>query len=237
MFLIALLTLSGPFGSYDKMGLAERLAYWAGVTVMATLVVNASRAFFQVFAADVRPLWRAVLCAVLSAMLLAPLLSIYSLRLFHGRTDDIPGIPTIAAVVFLVALFVAAIRHYFLHIQQPGAPRLLERLADKNAEEILRISGRDHYVDIYTDCGKETLLMRFSDALAELDGLPGHRVHRSHWVAEAAVRGYRRRDGRAFVVLLDDSELPVSRGYRAEVEAELLSARGARGKPVLLDQS
>jgi hypothetical protein len=30
------------------------------------------------------------------------------------------------------------------------------------------------------------LLMRFSDATAELDGLPGLRVHRSWWIAEGA---------------------------------------------------
>jgi DNA-binding LytR/AlgR family response regulator len=57
-------------------------------------------------------------------------------------------------------------------------------------------------------------LMRFSDALAELDGLAGLQVHRSHWVAGCAVVEMKKQNGRCVVVLQNGTEVPVSRAYQ-----------------------
>jgi DNA-binding LytR/AlgR family response regulator len=51
----------------------------------------------------------------------------------------------------------------------------------------------------------------------------GHRVHRSHWVAEDAIRETLRRDGRVFLTMTDGAEIPVSRSYQKALrEAGLL---------------
>lgn len=231
------LAFSGPFGTYDEMGFPERLAYWSGVVALSVLLVNASRALVKVFIASRGPVSTALWDSAISAIILAPIVFVYSTALFGGKTDDLPSMAAAAAIVFFIVLFVTAIRVFFGETTKLQKPRLFARLAAKDAEEIYRISVRDHYVDVFTDRGLETLLMRFSDALAELDGFPGHRVHRSHWVSDDAIRGYHKRNGRAFVVLHDGSEVPVSRGYRAEVETELLNERRTREKPVLVVQS
>jgi DNA-binding LytR/AlgR family response regulator len=55
--------------------------------------------------------------------------------------------------------------------------------------------------------------MRLADALAELEGLEGAQVHRSWWVARAAVTGARRGEGRATLTLKNGALAPVSRTY------------------------
>lgn len=64
-------------------------------------------------------------------------------------------------------------------------PRLADRL--HIAEHILALKVEDHYVRIYTASGSQLVLMRLSDAIAEMGGVEGLRTHRSWWVARRAV--------------------------------------------------
>ncbi|MGO4853724.1 LytTR family DNA-binding domain-containing protein [Phaeovulum sp. W22_SRMD_FR3] len=98
----------------------------------------------------------------------------------------------------------------------PGAA-LLARLDPADRAPLLRFSGRDHYIDVVTEAGNTRLLLRFSDALALLEPEAGMQVHRSHWVAHAAVQGVVRRSGRLFLILADGGEVPVSRPYQEAV--------------------
>jgi hypothetical protein len=96
--------------------------------------------------------------------------------------------------------------------EMPASP-LVERLPEEVRGAILSVSGSNHYVEVRTDKGQASVLLRFSDALRELDAVPGLQVHRSHWVADAAVDSVRRDGHRTFVVLTTGEELPVSRTY------------------------
>lgn len=100
-----------------------------------------------------------------------------------------------------------------------GSPRILARLEPALRAPLVRLSVNDHYVEVVTEAGATNLLMRFADALAEVEGVPGLRVHRSHWVADGAVRGARRDGGRVILSLSDGAEVPVSRPNLAAVEA------------------
>jgi DNA-binding LytR/AlgR family response regulator len=46
---------------------------------------------------------------------------------------------------------------------------------------------------------------------------PGARTHRSWWVARAAVKTVNRSSGKTTLLLLNDIEVPVSRGFLAEL--------------------
>ena len=59
--------------------------------------------------------------------------------------------------------------------------------------------------------------MRFADAVAELDGVGGLRVHRSYWVARRHVVCADRSHGRTTLRLTGGHEVPVSRTYMAAV--------------------
>ena len=75
------------------------------------------------------------------------------------------------------------------------------------------VEAEDHYLRVHTDRGSDLILMRLSDALAELEGLEGAQTHRSWWVARDAVRGVTRGDGRATLTLEGGLSAPVSRRY------------------------
>ena len=89
--------------------------------------------------------------------------------------------------------------------------KLIARLAPRLGGEVLALQAEDHYVRVHTPLGSELLLMRFGDAIEELGGLAGERVHRSWWVARSAV-GAARVDGRrACLTLTNGLQAPVSR--------------------------
>jgi DNA-binding LytR/AlgR family response regulator len=57
------------------------------------------------------------------------------------------------------------------------------------------------------------ILMRLSDAIAELPADIGAQTHRSWWVAKDAVRSVAKADGRASLTLDHAIEAPVSRSF------------------------
>ena len=94
----------------------------------------------------------------------------------------------------------------------PGAP-FLDRLPARLGRRLLHLHMQDHYVEAHTEEGSDLLLLRFRDALREVEGLDGAQVHRSHWVARAAVAGVERRSGRIALRLVNGSRVPVSRSF------------------------
>ncbi len=100
------------------------------------------------------------------------------------------------------------------------ASAFLRRLPTRLGTELTRVSVYDHYVEAHTRRGHELILIRFADALAELEDSDGLQIHRSHWVANGAVRRLLRSESRSLLVELDDgTRLPVSRSREAAVRA------------------
>lgn len=102
----------------------------------------------------------------------------------------------------------------------PGVDHILERLPHDKRGRICAMSAEQHYVRIYTVNGNDITLMRFSDALAHCSGLPGIRIHRSHWVNLDAIEDVSTDAARTTLSIRCGTEsltLPVSRSYRALV--------------------
>jgi len=90
--------------------------------------------------------------------------------------------------------------------------RFIERLPAKlKGAVIYAISSEDHYLRLHTSKGADLILMRMSDAIAELDGLEGAQTHRSWWVARDAVESVRREGDKVTLLLKGGVEAPVSR--------------------------
>lgn len=102
--------------------------------------------------------------------------------------------------------------------------KFLDRLAGEVGHNIIYLKMSDHYVEVVTTLGRCAMLMRFTDAVAEL-GDRGLRVHRSYWVAYAHVEGWRRHNQRALLQLTDGHVVPVSRTYLGNVRAALMGRR------------
>ena len=99
-------------------------------------------------------------------------------------------------------------------------PRLIARLpANLRGGDIWALEAEEHYTKIHTSKGNTLLLMRFSDAITEMDPQPGLQVHRSFWVSRRAVERVARVDKRWVVQLKGGLEIPVSRSYRVTVQS------------------
>jgi hypothetical protein len=101
--------------------------------------------------------------------------------------------------------------------EPPSPARLPDRL---RGARLLAVEAEDHYLRFHTDRGSDLLLMRISDAVAELEGLGGAQTHRSWWVARDAVAGVQRSGGRATLRLVNGLVVPVSRRHAPRLRRE-----------------
>lgn len=98
---------------------------------------------------------------------------------------------------------------------------LLDQLPAEIGSDIVALEMEDHYVRVHTALGSALVLMRLRDAMALLADTEGMQVHRSWWVARAAVEDVLR-DGR-------NVRLRLTRGIEAPVaRANVTLLRDAR---------
>ncbi len=229
--------IAGPFGSLTSMSFVNRLIYWPLVIFFGILIGAALRVLVQQYLGLRRYLFEAPVIAVLASAVLATPCWALMLAMTEGQNPARPTLPVMALYVFVVSLAISTLRHAVRQNveggpapsdpveQMPqstpaegdGGVRLLMRIDPALRAPIVRLQVRDHYVDVVTEAGAASLLMRFADAMAELEGQPGLRVHRSHWVADQAVIGARRERGKLLLQMSDGAEVPVSKTYLPQV--------------------
>lgn len=227
ILLTVIVAYSGPFGTYEDMPLARRLLYWGAIIFVSTVCGGTVRVIVQRWLHR-RGYWvSSLVTASILAFGLSVPLALFSRRLSAGPPHRVPSAVEMAFMVFVVGMGVSAFRQ-ILSGGPPAAepeagavPRLLERVDPALRGRIIRAAVDDHYVLLVTERGEVRLLMRFSDAMAELDGVDGLQVHRSHWVAADAVREAVCEKGRTFLSLTDGTLIPVSRNFREAVRERL----------------
>ena len=224
------LAVAGPFGSYAVLSFPERLAFWGGAMALGLLVGMSARAFVRgtLGMTDMRAV--TVLVALICAALLYWPLWELAQVLYPDKTGFSASLGDTALLVFSVSLTIGAFRgvvdlsaaqslHPLPEAEARAAPlpRVVLRLEPEMQGRLIAMTVRDHYVDIYTDKGRASLLMRFADAMEETGPEPGDQIHRSHWVAWWAVKGVERSPGKLWVRMCPELRLPVSRTYRERV--------------------
>ena len=114
--------------------------------------------------------------------------------------------------------------------QQQAAEQVLDKafeafiaqLPIEKRGKLLCLEMSDHYLKVHTDKGHHLLLMRFKDALKQLEHYAGIQTHRSWWIAKDAVTSTQK-DGRKITVLLENGlKVPVSKTYQDDVRNALL---------------
>ena len=243
---VALLVYLGPFGTWALLPISERLPFWL-TTVGANWIV--SYIAFSVTSLKFRERgWSAwagfVLAAAVAALPGTGTVWLAVAVYLDYRPSSVSGMAGLYGQVFVLHLIIGslvfrliegAVRRRDVKEELPPsdgsaefAPRpapeaaLLARLSARSRGELLHLRMQDHYVEVHTAAGSEMLLLRFRDALGEVEGVNGLQVHRSHWVARNAVAGVERRSGgRIALRLVNGSRVPVSRSF-----APLLKSRG-----------
>jgi DNA-binding LytR/AlgR family response regulator len=217
------LALTGAFGT-GEASLAYRLAYWLPLMLVGALWGHGcSVVLSRLIDLDDRP-WLLVL--VLTLVISGPLSVLVWLvtgLVFQGEILPLIALPELIVPVAVVTAVMSALGVFLgraapvqTHHAAAGAaaPRFPDRLPPRLRGAVIRaVQAEDHYLRIHTDRGSDLILMRLSDALAELEGLEGAQTHRSWWVARDAVRDVSRGDGRAVLTLDDGLKVPVSRRH------------------------
>ena len=230
--LVALFTFIGPFGTYDSIAASGRLGYWT-LALGANWLVCASVMILTLRLTSSASPWGRVL-AMAGAALVAAIPGtavVHSAEiLFRPHYEGGNALPTIylgvavlmMAISVMVVGILARVRPAAGDVEPPAAvstgsaaPRFLDRLPPELGRDLVYLRMADHYVEAFTTAGSTLVLMRFADALAELEGAGGLRVHRSYWVARRHVTGATRRNGRTILSLTGGHEAPISRGYLA----------------------
>jgi hypothetical protein len=168
-----------------------------------------------------------LLIAVAVAPMILGLALAFHVLVHHQRASPVM-VRDVAASVFGITLVMVGLAYLMrrneaqTHAAPTGAPapKFLARLPERlKGADLYAVEAQDHYLRLHTSLGQDLILMRLSDAIAELEGLEGARTHRSWWVAKGAVTGAERLDGRAVLTLKDGAEVPVSRGFARELRA------------------
>lgn len=243
------LGVAGPFDTYEHLALAPRLAYWFAVALATFLASYLSIGLlFNLLLGDVgnRPV-RIALAGVTAGLPVTAIVVLLNKAIFDEPTTATGDILTLYVNCSLIAAAVTVLfglvdsrqaaaetgappvssttdpQQDETSTTQPvlarARPKLLDRLPQHLRGDITYLSMQDHYVDVHTEKGSTLVLMRLADAIAEVEGVPGLQIHRSHWVALGAVAGSLRRDGRLFLRMTDDTLLPVSRSWLEAVRA------------------
>lgn len=231
-----ILTMAGPFGTYSEMALVPRTAYWGFVLAMSLVIAMGAGAFVRSIRSDLGEWPETLVVGTIFTVIFTPLLYLVNgtISNFTGRADA--EIPMLNMALFIVLMppLITSIKRVFISRredeqvpEEPRKVRLQARLEPEAPGRIMHMSVRDHYVDVWTDQGFKSVLMRFSDAIAEAEDMPGLQVHRSHWVALDAVRSAEKERGRVFLTLNCGTKVPVSRGYHAVVEEAGLLQKSA----------
>lgn len=215
------LSFSGAFTS-GQVPFPVRLAYWLILTLLGWLWGSfVARAMFSGAKDRGWGVW--LRTVAVAAVMAAPFCFVVAAasHMAFGATFALRDAPGLFLSVFSVALVMVALN---VLVDRPATthaaaaddppPKFLDRLPLKlRGAEIWAVEAEDHYLRLHTSKGQDLILMRLSDAIAELEGIEGAQVHRSWWVAREAIADARRGDGRAVLTLKDGAEAPVSRTY------------------------
>jgi hypothetical protein len=258
--MIGLFSVTGPFGSYERLPFVSRLGYWLTMNtatwatalvcisfVKAALIVRVPHQITRLLiggAVSSLPVGLAI-TVINTAVIKSPL----NLEQFAGNV--LVALPIAIGFCLLSWLSLgsgeqaaeqqasasqnrepASTRTSALNADRPAAgnapggsqdrPPLLDRISLDKRGPLIRLEVQDHYVLVVTTRGRELLLMRLGDAIAETGADTGQQIHRSHWVSDNGVRAVLRESGknpRLTVQTTDGQSLPVSRSQMPDVRA------------------
>jgi hypothetical protein len=239
----ALLAFTGAFRT-DQIALLPRLGYWLAVILSGSALGLVITAAVQAWGGLARWRWAELaLASLLIALPLTFIVVVASVLSFGQFAINPATLLGFFSVVFPVSLVMTwlnmasatpAPQAGAAPLAPPAPPpepvvapaaaapsgaalpaAFAERLPLRlRSGRLLALAAEDHYLRVYTDAGDDLVLMRMADAVAMLADVPGARVHRSWWVARAAVTGSRRDGDRLALILENGLCAPVSRAER-----------------------
>jgi DNA-binding LytR/AlgR family response regulator len=224
------LGVAGPFGSYLNAGTVTRIAYWTGMLWAGTVVLGLTVGTALRLSTGGRlPLRFVAGAATLAGCApLAGLAAVVGSAVWGPQVTNLSALDWYAQTLFVSAPLVAGVlwfetrrsRRKAQAGDQPEAEGASAgRLSPRQRAEALCLQMEDHYVRVHTPGRSELVLLPMHRALEEIGERPGLRVHRSWWVAQAAVERVEQEGRSVWLVLANGLRVPVARNRVAELRA------------------
>ncbi|MCC5860196.1 MAG: LytTR family transcriptional regulator DNA-binding domain-containing protein [Ectothiorhodospiraceae bacterium] len=232
----------GPFGTFDALPLRVRLPYWLAVVAVNWLLCDLAVRRLDARLPEGLPL-RDLSTPLLGGLLAAVPATgvVHTAGVLAGL--EVGSLPSLFWKVLLLCAVLSVV--FYLNAPEsadaaeppepdginPEDPRpaphtappehspgalFFHRLETPLQGRLLCLEMQDHYMIVHTTGGRQMVLCRMADAARELEGL-GRRVHRSWWVADDAVVGRLRQQGRLMLRLTDGRRVPVGRTYQSAI--------------------
>lgn len=222
--LSGLLVVSGPFGSYVSMTLAQRFSFWVPAALIGSVVGLVIECFVARWPGMADERRASIVAALLSTLILTVPMQFLMMRFIAASRSDLSGLVDIALLIFFSNLGICSLRRAWKEppriepipsaVPEPQQlPPFVSRLAADLQAPVALITGRNHHIDIETDLGSTSLFMRFSDAVLQMQPVEGMQVHRSHWVAFRRMRRVERIGQRHFLVTDAEMRIPISKSH------------------------
>ncbi|KQY28897.1 hypothetical protein ASD38_14745 [Caulobacter sp. Root487D2Y] len=220
----AFLGVVGPYGSFFNGPLGVRLAYWIGVIWISTaifgVIVRLSLAAGRRL--GMPPWFMAGVAALLGAAVQAVIVAWIAVALWPQLASFTPLIwysQCLAISIPLVSAYLLMRPRLQGPVGEPAVATPITRsgpAGEAEAGPVLCLRMEDHYVRVHTLNGSRLVAGPFERVIAGMTQ-EGMRVHRSWWVARAAVTGVVA-DGRNLrLTLRGDLTAPVSRASVAKL--------------------
>jgi LytTr DNA-binding domain len=232
---ILVLGITGPFGTYGLGPWSDRLAYWlrtlaAGYVLYRPALWLAER-LARRHGIGLPAAWAIAIGAVTLPMTLW-------LWYFGPEIDPSRRLPrggefleTYLQILVIAVLAIGGLGLVRARLTEAPAPArqgddagigemLAARLPRHLGRDVQALRMEDHYVRVYTPQGEALLLMRMSDAVRDVRCIDGAQVHRSWWIARAAIDRIEGGGRQLRLRLVNGLEVPVARRRLAELKAQ-----------------
>ncbi len=218
------MTITGALGTGDAP-LWARVAFWLTVMNSGSLIgMSVGTGIRDWGKLTSKPWLEALAIATGIAVPLTLIVTAARSLIFSMPMPSMTGVAWLFFYVWIVSVAMTALDNVIASRQAdalppaPSTPPTDSRFRDRlpvhlRAARLIALEAEDHYLRVHSDAGDALILMRLSDAIAELDAELGAQTHRSWWVARAAVMRATKGDGKGELILLGGLKVPVSRSY------------------------
>ena len=232
-----------PFGT-DHLSLVASIGYWVVICTIGYLIYAPCISFGHYWLANKvkQQYWRVACSSLIASVLLSAVVPFIGWLFFDSPIElgtqfiqVLPSTIIIGGLITLISVMQVVIAQQKQQLiqseniikQHPNQPSSVNNeqidafmalLPLEKRGELICLEMSDHYLKVYTDKGHEMLLMRFKDALAQLDQYPGLQTHRSWWVATSAIESLSKNGTKSILHLSNQLQVPVSKTYAEQVK-------------------
>ena len=235
--LTVLFTTLSPSASVG-MSAPLRLVFWAAHVGLALAILQIAQNVVQRIGPDMPPWIEVAASGLVGALAFLPVALGLDLIFPEDDAEDIGWVAQISSeaasiVPPILITWLALNAPRLLSLKAPSIPKAEKALDDVRARlpaaigtELVSLSAELHYLRVRTRLADALILYPFGRAVDALSGYDGQQVHTSHWVALQHVERIERRGEGAVAHMSDGNAIPVSRRYRRDLEAAIVTGAG-----------